>query len=173
MESIEHRIFTIRGRKVLIDADLAAIYGVATRTLNQAVKRNALRFPTDFVFQVSAGEKQKVITNCDHLARLKFSKSLPWAYTEHGAIMAAMVLIPDYHQVVQRVFERHISAHHYNADQIRFLRAVQEVFLQKRMLAEADLYEPPLTIFGLNAVDRYFSPVEIRELLNLTASLAA
>ncbi|MGA2446296.1 MAG: ORF6N domain-containing protein [Opitutaceae bacterium] len=91
-ESIEHRIFTIRGRKVLIDADLAAIYGVATRTLNQAVKRNALRFPIDFVFQVSAGEKQKVITNCDHLARLKFSKSLPWAYTEHGAIMAAMVL---------------------------------------------------------------------------------
>ena len=76
----------------MIDADLAAIYGVATRTLNQAVKRNAMRFPADFVFRVSAGEKQRVITNCDHLARLRFSKSLPWAYTEHGAIMAAMVL---------------------------------------------------------------------------------
>ena len=91
-ESIEPLIFTIRGQKVLIDADLAVIYGVATRTLNQAVKRNATRFPADFVFQVSAGEKQWVITNCDHLAHLKFSKSLPWAYTEHGAIMAAMVL---------------------------------------------------------------------------------
>ena len=77
---------------VVIDADLAVIYGVATRTLNQAVKRNATRFPADFVFQVSAGEKQWVITNCDHLAHLKFSKSLPWAYTEHGAIMAAMLL---------------------------------------------------------------------------------
>jgi len=92
LEPIEHMIFTIRGRKVLIDADLAVIYGVNTRTLNQAVKRNATRFPADFVFRISAFEKQGVITNCDHLLRLKFSKSLPWAYTEHGAIMAAMVI---------------------------------------------------------------------------------
>ncbi len=81
--------------------------------------------------------------------------------------------IPDYTQVVQRVFERHIAAHRYNADQIRFLRAVQELFLKQRRLAEADLYEPPLTVFGRNAVDRFFSPAEVREILNLTERLAA
>ena len=89
---LESLILNFRGRKVLIDADLATIYGVETRTLNQAVKRNAERFPEDFIFQLSAAEKSEVITNCDHLARLKFAKSLPFAFTEHGAIMAASVL---------------------------------------------------------------------------------
>jgi hypothetical protein len=89
---IESLILTIRGRNVLIDADLATIYGVQTRTLNQAVKRNTGRFPADFIFTLNAAEKLEVITNCDHLARLKFAKSLPFAFTEHGAIMAATVL---------------------------------------------------------------------------------
>ena len=84
---LESLILNIRGRKVLIDADLAAIYGVENRTLNQAVKRNAERFPEDFIFQLSAAEKSEVITNCDHLARLKFAKSLPFAFTEHSAII--------------------------------------------------------------------------------------
>jgi len=85
-------ILDLRGRKAMIDADLAAIYGVETRTLNQAVKRNRERFPKDFLFQLSPEEKRKVITNCDHLAHLRFAKSLPFAFTEHGAIMAATVL---------------------------------------------------------------------------------
>lgn len=85
-------ILDLRGRKVMIDADLAATYGVETRALNQAVKRNRERFPGDFVFALSAAEKEKVITNCDHLAHLRFSKSMPMAFTEHGAIMAATVL---------------------------------------------------------------------------------
>ncbi len=70
---LESLIMTIRGRKVLIDADLAAIYGVETRTLNQGVKRNAERFPKDFVFQLNSAEKSEVITNCDYLARLRFA----------------------------------------------------------------------------------------------------
>ena len=81
--------------------------------------------------------------------------------------------IPDYPQVVQRAFEQHVAAHRYNADQIRFLRAVQELFLKQRHLVEADLYEPPLTQFGRNAVDRYFSPAEVRDILDLTERLAA
>lgn len=89
---IESLILTFRGHKVMIDADLAGLYGVETRTLNQAVKRNADRFPKDFMFRLNAGEKSEVITNCDHLRRLKFAKSLPFAFTEHGAIMAATVL---------------------------------------------------------------------------------
>ena len=87
--------------------------------------------------------------------------------------LLALDTIPDYPQVVQRGFERHIQAHNYNAEQIRFLRSVQEVFLAKRTLVEADLYDPPLTNFGRNAVERFFTPQEIGDLLHLTQSLAA
>jgi hypothetical protein len=76
----------------MIDADLATLYGVPTKRLNEQVKRNAERFPGDFMFQLNATEKAEVVANCDHLAKLKFSKALPYAFTEHGAIQAANVL---------------------------------------------------------------------------------
>lgn len=82
----------IRGLKGMIDADLAELYGVPTKRLNEQVKRNAERFPADFMFQLTVEEKVEVVTNCDHLARLKFSKALPFAFTEHGAIQASNVL---------------------------------------------------------------------------------
>jgi hypothetical protein len=85
-------ILRLRGSNVLIDADLAAIYGVSTKALNQAVTRNIERFPADFAFRLTPKEKTEVVTNCDHLATLKFSPVLPQAFTEHGAIMAATVL---------------------------------------------------------------------------------
>ncbi len=78
--------------RLIVDADLAQLYGTTTTALNQAVKRNAGRFPGDFRFQLTATEKREVVTNCDHLGRLKFSAALPCAFTEHGAIMAAGVL---------------------------------------------------------------------------------
>ena len=89
---IEGRILVLRGLKVMIDADLATLYGVPTRRLNEQVKRNRDRFPGDFMFQLDAAEKAEVVANCDHLAKLKFSKVLPYAFTEHGAIQAANVL---------------------------------------------------------------------------------
>ena len=92
MRPITLSILELRGRKVLIDADLAEVYGVPTKALNQAITRNADRFPQDFAFRLTSQEKAEVVTNCDHLARLKFSHSLPRAFTEHGAIMAATVL---------------------------------------------------------------------------------
>lgn len=87
--------------------------------------------------------------------------------------LLALDAIPDYTQVVHRGFEQHIQAHNYNAEQIRFLRSVQEVFLAKRSLIEADLYDPPLTNFGRNAVERFFTPAQIGDILQLTQSLAA
>ncbi|MBK8478189.1 MAG: ORF6N domain-containing protein [Opitutaceae bacterium] len=90
--TIETRIVTIRGIRVLLDLDLAEIYGVSTKALNQAIKRNADKFPNDFMFQLAPQEKAEVVTNCDHLRRLKYSPVLPYAFTEHGAIMAANVL---------------------------------------------------------------------------------
>ena len=92
LERIEMRILLIRGKKVMIDRDLAELYGVPTKVLNQAVKRNINRFPSDFLFKLTADEKQEVVTNCDHLTNLKFSPILPNAFSEHGAIMAASVL---------------------------------------------------------------------------------
>lgn len=89
---IESGILLIRGQKVMIDADLARLYGVPTKRLNEQVKRNAERFPPDFMFTLTQQEKAEVVANCDHLGALKFSKSLPFAFTEHGAIQAANVL---------------------------------------------------------------------------------
>jgi hypothetical protein len=89
---IEKSILQIRGLRVMVDADLATLYGVTTKALNQAVKRNKNRFPADFMIQLSAGEKQEVVTICDHLSRLRFSPVLPYAFTEHGVLMLANVL---------------------------------------------------------------------------------
>ena len=90
--TIEQRILLIRGHKIMIDADLAEIYGVPTKALNQAVRRNLDRFPADFMFRLTPAEKQQVVTNCDHLTRLRYSPTLPAAFTEHGALMVASVL---------------------------------------------------------------------------------
>ena len=92
LPDISTAILTVRGERVILDADLAATYGVTTKRLNEQVKRNTDRFPPDFSFQLTAEEKAEVVANCDHLARLKFSPVLPRAFTEHGAIMAANVL---------------------------------------------------------------------------------
>ena len=89
---IQRRILLVRGEKVIIDSDLAEVYGVTTKVLNQAVRRNAGRFPPDFMFRLTTEEKQEVVTNCDHLQNLKYSPVNPRVFTEHGAIMAASVL---------------------------------------------------------------------------------
>jgi hypothetical protein len=92
IEVISSRIRMIRGERIMLDADLAELYGVETKRLNEQVRRNRERFPEDFMFQLTAEEKAQVVANCDHLSRLKFSPTLPYAFTEHGAIMAASVL---------------------------------------------------------------------------------
>ena len=89
---LKARILLVRGRKVILDADLAELYGVPTKALNQAVKRNPARFPADFMFRLTLFEKPEVVTNCDHLAKMKYSRALPHAFTEHGALMLGNVL---------------------------------------------------------------------------------
>ena len=92
IERVEKTILLIRGEKVILDSDPAKLYGVTTKRLNEQVKRNRGRFPEDFMFTLSSDEKAEVVANCDHLKRLKFSPVLPFAFTEHGALMAANVL---------------------------------------------------------------------------------
>jgi hypothetical protein len=90
--TISDRILLIRGERVIIDADLAESYGVTTKRLNEQVKRNCERFPKDFMFELTASERTELVAKCDHLYRLKFARTLPHAFTEHGAMMAASVL---------------------------------------------------------------------------------
>ena len=91
-EKIDRAILLIRGHKVMLDTDLAEIYGVKTSRLNEQVKRNSDRFPEDFMFQLTDQEKEEVIANCDHLVKIKFSRTNPYAFTEHGTIMLASIL---------------------------------------------------------------------------------
>lgn len=92
--AITPAIRAIRGQKVILDSDLARIYGVPTKALNQAVKRNIERFPLDFVFQLTAEEADSLRSQIVTLksGRGQHRKFLPHAFTEHGAVMAANVL---------------------------------------------------------------------------------
>jgi len=89
---IENKIFVIRGQKVMIDKDLAELYGVKTMVLNQAVKRNMDRFPPEFMFQLNDIEKNELITNCDRFKNLKHSAFNSYAFNEHGVAMISSVL---------------------------------------------------------------------------------
>lgn len=91
-EVIMNKILIIRGVRVMIDSDLAELYGVPTKRLNEQVKRNIKRFPEDFMFRLTKDEKEEVVAFCDHLQKLKYSPVLPYAFTEHGAVMLASVL---------------------------------------------------------------------------------
>jgi phage regulator Rha-like protein len=91
-EFIMSKILLIRDQKVMVDSDLGALYGVTTKQLNQQVKRNIKRFPSNFMFQLTEIEKTYVVANCDHLKKLKFSSSLPYVFTEHGTMMLGNVL---------------------------------------------------------------------------------
>ena len=91
-ETVVSRIYTVRNQRVMLDSDLAELYGVPTRVFNQAVKRNKERFPSDFMFQVTKNEyvslrSQIVISN-----QRGGRRYMPYAFTEHGAIMAATIL---------------------------------------------------------------------------------
>jgi hypothetical protein len=95
VEVIQNRIFLLRGCRVMLDCDLAEIYGVETRVLNQAVKRNTARFPKDFMFRVTTVEVDTVLLSRSQTVMLKRGKNvkhLPHVFTEHGAIMLANVL---------------------------------------------------------------------------------
>jgi len=91
--SIQGKIHLLREQQVMLDFDLAALYGVETRALKQAVKRNIERFPFDFMVQLSKKEWNELITNCDNLPEdMKFSPAPPFAFTEQGVAMLSSIL---------------------------------------------------------------------------------
>jgi phage regulator Rha-like protein len=92
VELIATRILEIRGKKVMLDRDLSKLYGVATKVLNQAVKRNIKRFPLDFMFQLTKSERLELVTICDRFNSMKHSTSEPYVFTEQGVAMLSSVL---------------------------------------------------------------------------------
>lgn len=84
-------ILSIRATPVLIDVDLAILYGVTTKAINQAVQRNIERFPVGFKFQLTQEEKDELVTNCDRFKKLKHSSALPHAFTEQGVFFEGQI----------------------------------------------------------------------------------
>ena len=92
LKNVEKRIFTIRGKQVMIDRDLAELYAVQSKRINEQMKRNINRFPLRFCFQLSVNELNELVANCDRFYKLKHSTSLPYAFTEQGVAMLSAVL---------------------------------------------------------------------------------
>ena len=132
-EIVMNKIIIIRDKRIMIDRDLAELYGVPTKRMNEQVKRNRKRFPPDFMFQLTSEEKNEVVANCDHLASLKFSPNLPYAFTEHGAVMLASVLTS----------ERAIAV---NIQIVRVFTRMREMLLtHKDILLQLEKMEKKLT----------------------------
>ena len=94
-KKIESEILVMRGQQVMLDRDLAELYGVETKRLNEQVRRNIERFPKDFCFQLNDTETKELVANCDRLNILKHSSSNPYVFTEQGVAMLASVLKSD------------------------------------------------------------------------------
>ena len=95
IDTLKNQIFTIRGKRVMLDRDLAELYRVPTYRLNEAVKRNIKRFPDDFMFKLNNDELKELIANCDRFKTLKHSTNPPYAFTGHGVAMLSSVLKSD------------------------------------------------------------------------------
>ncbi len=92
---IRNKIYSLRGLQVMLDRDLAELYQVKTKRLNEQVKRNRERFPDSFMFQLSKSEKEELVAKCDHFESLKFSSTMPFAFTELGVAMLSTVIKSD------------------------------------------------------------------------------
>lgn len=118
----------IRDQKVMIDTDIAELYGVTTKRLNEQVKRNISRFPSNFMFELTKEEKNQVVANCDHLEKLKFSPVLPKVFTEHGILMVANVLTSERAiQVSIKIIEVFIKMREALTDNLSLKLEVEEI----------------------------------------------
>ena len=139
IEEIEEKIYVIRGQRMMLDSDLAEVYQVATKVLNQAVKRNVQRFPSDFMFQLSDDEaaslRSQIVTSNATRGGRRYS---PYVFTEHGAVMLATVLnsqtAVEASIVVVRAFIKMramLALHQDLADRVEELEKVTDYHSQK------------------------------------------
>ena len=131
---IRSRIFTIRGVQVMLDRDLAELYRVATKVLNQAVKRNIERFPSEFTFLITSDEMIELVTNCDRFKNMKHSSVPMRAFTEHGIIMLASVLKSDIAtQVSVRITKAFVAMRRFLLANAQMFQRIETV--EKRQIA--------------------------------------
>jgi len=138
LTKIQKKIFIIRDRRVMLDSDLAELYEVEAKRLNEAVKRNIKRFPEDFMFRLTKNEFAEVVANCDHLKNLKFRPTLPYAFTEQGVAMLAAVLNSqkaiDINIQIMRAFiqlRNYVLSNDTLYDQIGDLRKLLMLYMEK------------------------------------------
>ena len=116
---VESKIFLIRGKQVMVDRDLAELYGVETKVINQAVKRNLERFPEEFRFQLTENEMDELVTNCDRFINMKHSTVASYVFTEQGVAMLSAVLRSETAvQVTIRIMKAFVELRHYVSSQI-------------------------------------------------------
>jgi hypothetical protein len=159
VEKIEKSILLIRGQKVILDRDLASLYGVPTYRFNEAIKRNRRRFPADFAFQLTRREltnliSQNAISSSSHGGVRK----VPWAFTEHGAVMAANVLRSE-RAIKMSVFvvRAFISMRRMLMDQRDLARKLAE--LERKLTTRLNVHETAITEV-LQQIMRLLNPAE-------------
>jgi hypothetical protein len=139
---VSSRIYTIRGEQVMLDRDLAELYGVETKRLNEQVKRNSERFPADFMFQLNDKEKKDLVAKCDRLNSMKHSTVNPNVFTEQGVYMLSSVLKSkkaiDVNIAIIRTFKKlREFSKHYNALAKKIMEVERKSDKQYRELAKA------------------------------------
>jgi hypothetical protein len=146
-EELKAKIFTIRGVQVMLDRDLALLYGVQTKALNQAVKRNKERFPEGFCFQLDKNETFELVTNCDRLQSLKHTSSFPNVFTEQGVAMLSSILkskkAVETNISIMRAFveiRKVMTQEHYLSQQFQDLKKELEIRLGEQDTQIIDIY---------------------------------
>ena len=173
-ELIEKKIYLVRGQKIMLDKDLADLYGVETRVLNQAVKRNVKRFPADFVFRVSQAEAEKLSrSQFVILKRGHNIKYLPYAFTENGVAMLSSVLKSDraiaVNIQIMRTFTKIRKMLASNARLARKLEALEKKYDEKFKVVFEAIYKlmeqpkKPKRQIGFKREKEYNKPLQLLE----------
>ncbi|MFH2143336.1 MAG: ORF6N domain-containing protein [Bacteroidota bacterium] len=127
-EIILSKIFLIRGERVMIDSDLAELYGVPTKRLNEQVKRNRKRFPKHFMFELTKEEKEELVANCDQLKKIKYSSFLPNVFTHYGVLQVANILNSDRAILTgNRIIEVFVKMHEMIMNQKELVMKLEEM----------------------------------------------
>ena len=138
-KTIEAKILTIRNQQVMIDRDLAELYGTETKVLNQAVKRNIERFPEDFMFALDKSEKDELVTNCDRFETMKHSSVMPYAFTEQGVAMLSSVLkSPTAVEVNIQIMRAFVAMRHFLQNNAKVFSEINTI---KKQLLDTNVHQ--------------------------------
>lgn len=155
-KTIEAKILTIRNQQVMIDRDLAELYGTETKVLNQAVKRNIERFPEDFMFALDKSEKDELVTNCDRFETMKHSSVMPYAFTEQGVAMLSSVLrSPTAVEVNIQIMRAFVAMRHFLQNNAQVFSEINTI---KKQLLDTNVHQKEIdkkveVLFDL--IDKY------------------